>query len=74
MIDEAVSSVKVRVRVSAYAVLPLEEGDSIVLGGIALIEAIDTVFAIREAGAADELRVKVLLGNGKDGWCTRLFA
>ena len=46
MIDEAVSSVKVRVRVSAYTILPFEEGDGIVLGGIVPIIAVDTVFTV----------------------------
>ena len=61
MIDKSVRSVKVRVRMSAYTVLPFQEGNGVILGGIAPIEAIDTVFAIGETGAADELRVEVLL-------------
>ena len=61
MIDKSVRSVKVRVRVSAYAVLSFKECNGVILGGIAPIEAIDTVFAIGEAGAADELRVEILL-------------
>lgn len=61
MIDKSVRSIKVRVRVSAYAVLPFQEGDGVVLSGIALIEAIDAVFAIREAGTSNKLRVEVLL-------------
>lgn len=58
----------------AYAVLPFEESNGVILCRVCLIIPIDSVFAVRETASSDELRVKILLGNRKDRRLSRLFA
>ena len=58
----------------ANTVFPFQKRNGVILGRITLIEPINPVFAFREAGASDELSVKILLGNRKDGRFSRLFA